>query len=62
MVKRFMRDIASPPRMPPGLPIVNTDLDVPFRLVGKPVVASEEEIKRNPRARSARLRVLERVL
>jgi 16S rRNA (cytosine1402-N4)-methyltransferase len=62
IVKRFMRDISSPPRMPPGLPIVNTDLDVPFRLVSKPVVAIEEEIKRNPRARSARLRILERVL
>ncbi|MBT8128084.1 MAG: 16S rRNA (cytosine(1402)-N(4))-methyltransferase RsmH [Gammaproteobacteria bacterium] len=62
IVKRFMRDISNPPRMPPGLPIVNTDLDVPFRLVSKPVVAIEEEIKRNPRARSARLRILERVL
>ncbi len=61
IVKRFMRDIASPPKLPPGLPIVNTDVDIPFRLVGKPMVASEKEIMRNPRARSARLRVLERV-
>jgi 16S rRNA (cytosine1402-N4)-methyltransferase len=62
IVKRFMRDITKPPRMPAGLPIMSADIDVPYRLVGKPGVASEEEIKRNPRARSARLRVLERVL
>jgi 16S rRNA (cytosine1402-N4)-methyltransferase len=62
IVKRFMRDITKPPSMPAGLPIMSADIDVPYRLVGKPGVASEEEIKRNPRARSARLRVLERVL
>ena len=62
IVKRFMRDITSPPKMPAGLPIMSADRVVPFRLVGKPVIASEEETKTNPRARSARLRVLERVL
>jgi len=62
IVKRFMRDITSPPKMPAGLPIMSADMVVPFRLVGKPVIASEEETKTNPRARSARLRVLERVL
>ena len=62
IVKRFMRDISSPPQLPAGLPVMNADLEVPYSLVGKPQVASDEEIKRNPRARSARLRVLERVL
>lgn len=62
IVKRFMRNLASPPALPAGLPIMNADSVVPYRLVGKPVVPGEEEIKRNPRARSARLRVLERVL
>jgi len=62
IVKRFMRDITNPPKMPAGLPVMNADTNVPYRLIGKPSVASEEEIKRNPRARSARLRVLERVL
>ncbi|MGB5456313.1 MAG: 16S rRNA (cytosine(1402)-N(4))-methyltransferase RsmH [Gammaproteobacteria bacterium] len=62
IVKRFMRNVANPPRIPAGLPIISADIDVPYRLVGKPVIASEEEVTRNPRARSARLRVLERVL
>ena len=35
--------------------------DVPFRLIGKPVVADDEELQRNPRSRSARMRIAERV-
>lgn len=62
IVKRFMRNITNPPKLPAGLPVMNADNAVPYRLVGKPYVPGEEEIKRNPRARSARLRVLERVL
>jgi len=62
LVKRFMRDLSSRPRLPPELPIIEKDEQLPFRLVGKSVVASEEEVKLNPRARSARLRVLERML
>ena len=62
IVKRFMRTITSPPALPAGLPVMAADYSVPYRLVGKPCVPGEEEIKRNPRARSARLRVLERVL
>lgn len=60
IVKRFMRDISSRPRLPAGLPVMEADIEVPFRLVGKPMVAGAEELKVNPRARSARLRVLER--
>ena len=60
IVKRFMRDISSRPKLPAGLPVMEADIEVPFRLVGKPVVAGEQELKQNPRARSARLRVLER--
>jgi 16S rRNA (cytosine1402-N4)-methyltransferase len=62
MVKRFMRSVTNPPVLPAGLPVMNADQVVPYRLVGKPSVPGEEEITRNPRARSARLRVLERVL
>ncbi|MBL4711411.1 MAG: 16S rRNA (cytosine(1402)-N(4))-methyltransferase RsmH [Gammaproteobacteria bacterium] len=62
IVKRFMRDISSRPKLPAGLPVMEADIEVPYRLVGKPVIASAEELKVNPRARSARLRVLERTI
>ena len=62
IVKRFMRDISSRPKLPAGLPVMEADIEVPFRRVSKPVVAGAKELKLNPRARSARLRVLERRL
>ena len=61
MVKRFMRDISSRPKLPAGLPIIEKDETPPYRLVGKQRTASEVETSKNPRARSARLRVLERI-
>ncbi len=60
IVKRFMRDISSRPKLPAGLPIMEADIEVPYKLAGKPVVAGKAELAINPRARSARLRVLER--
>jgi len=60
IVKRFMRDASSRPRLPAGLPVMEADIEVPFQLASKPVVASAEELDVNPRSRSARLRVLER--
>jgi 16S rRNA (cytosine1402-N4)-methyltransferase len=62
IVKRFMRDISSRPKLPAGLPVMEADIEVPFRLVAKPVVAGAAELDQNPRSRSARLRVLERCL
>ena len=60
IVKRFMRDVSSRPKLPAGLPVMEVDIEVPYRLVGKSVTAGAEELDVNPRARSARLRVLER--
>lgn len=62
IVKRFMRDVTSRPKLPAGLPVMEADIEVAYRLVGKPVVADAKELEVNPRARSARLRVLERRL
>jgi 16S rRNA (cytosine1402-N4)-methyltransferase len=62
MVKHFMRDMAQGDKLPKGVPI--RAADVPqgrLHLVGKPVYASDEEVSGNPRARSAVLRVAERL-
>jgi len=62
MVKRFMRDMAQGDKLPKGVPIRAADVpEGKVRLVGKPVYASDEEISANPRARSAVLRVAERL-
>jgi 16S rRNA (cytosine1402-N4)-methyltransferase len=62
IVKRFMRNISSRPRLPAGLPVMEADIDIPFRLVAKARVATTEELAQNPRSRSARLRVVEKCL
>ncbi len=62
IVKRFMRNISSRPKLPAGLPVMEADIEVPYRQVGKSIIAGKEELGINPRARSARLRVLERRL
>ncbi len=62
IVKRFMRDAATPPQPPKGVPIRAADLPAPtLRLISKPVRASTAEVAANPRARSAVLRVAERI-
>ncbi|MDR2925036.1 MAG: 16S rRNA (cytosine(1402)-N(4))-methyltransferase RsmH [Azoarcus sp.] len=61
IVKRFMRDEANPPRLPPRLPIKAADLPRPrLTLVGRPRHPGADEVQRNPRSRSAVMRVAER--
>ena len=61
MVKQFMRKHASTDPVYAGLPFVPAHAAPKLKLVGKSVEADEEEISGNPRARSARLRVAERL-
>jgi len=60
-VKRFMRDASQEPVQFRGLPDIPEEFRPRLRLIGKAVKASEEEIAANVRARSARLRVAERL-
>jgi 16S rRNA (cytosine1402-N4)-methyltransferase len=63
IVKRFLRDAAQPPQPPKGVPVRAADLPEPLvRLVGKAVRAGAAEVAANPRARSAVMRVAEKVL
>lgn len=61
IVKRFMRDEARGDHFPPDLPILQSALTPRLTLIGKAIRASEQEITENPRARSAVLRVAERL-
>jgi 16S rRNA (cytosine1402-N4)-methyltransferase len=62
IVKRFMRECSRPGAAPARLAIRERDLPQPrMRLVGKQCRPSAAELARNPRARSAIMRVAERV-
>jgi 16S rRNA (cytosine1402-N4)-methyltransferase len=62
IVKQFMRAQSRPDALPSRLPVRAADLPAPrMRLIGKPVYPSEREIAANPRARSAVMRVAERI-
>ena len=62
IVKRFMRDEAVPDTLPKNLPLRTADLPQPrLRLIGKPVKAGAAEVSANPRARSAVMRVAEKL-
>lgn len=61
LVKRFFKQHSTPPRIPRGLPLRDSELELRLRL--KPVArirAGARELSRNPRARSAVLRIAER--
>ncbi|MEL7297192.1 MAG: 16S rRNA (cytosine(1402)-N(4))-methyltransferase, partial [Pseudomonadota bacterium] len=60
-VKRFLRDACAEDPVYRGLPDMPEHAQPKMRLVGKAQTASDEELARNPRARSARLRVAERL-
>ena len=62
MVKHFLRNMAQGDKLPRNLPIRAADIPKgSLRLIGKAVHATSQEVATNPRARSAVMRVAERV-
>ena len=62
IVKRALRRLEGECICPPGLPVCACDSQEIVRiLTGRPRTASEEELNRNPRSRSAKLRVAEKL-
>ncbi len=61
MVKRFMRNEARGDRYPPDLPVTLEQVRPRMRVVGRAIRAGAAELARNQRARSAVLRVAERL-
>jgi 16S rRNA (cytosine1402-N4)-methyltransferase len=60
IVKNFMRDVAKGDPFPLDLPVTQDQIKPLMKIVGKKIRPSDEEIERNPRSRSAVLRVAER--
>lgn len=62
IVKRFMRTAAQSDDLPAKLPVRHADVYAPkMRMIGKALRPTAEEIVANPRARSAVMRVAERM-
>ncbi len=61
MVKQFFQKEAKGDDFPPGLPVTVDMLKPRLRIIGKAIDPSAAEIDANPRARSARLRVAEKI-
>lgn len=61
IVKQFMQAEARGDKFPPEIPVTVRDLSPSFRIIRKAVRPTTEEIQRNPRARSAIMRIGERL-
>jgi 16S rRNA (cytosine1402-N4)-methyltransferase len=62
IVKNFMRSQATPDDLPKGLPLRADQLPPPkLRLIGKAMRPEGVEVAANPRARSAVMRVAEKI-
>jgi 16S rRNA (cytosine1402-N4)-methyltransferase len=59
IVKQFMRTQEKGKELPLDLPVRHIEIQSRLKVIGKPMRADEEEVRRNPRARSAVLRVAE---
>ncbi len=59
IVKRFMRNASREPEQYRGLPSIPAESKPPFKLIGKAISATSEEVSANVRARSAHLRIAE---
>lgn len=63
LTKTIFKEASSLPELPPNLPIIPKELQPEMKLVTrKPIVPSDEELEENNRARSAKLRIIERIL
>ncbi|MCD7948761.1 MAG: 16S rRNA (cytosine(1402)-N(4))-methyltransferase RsmH [Erysipelotrichaceae bacterium] len=60
--KYTFNEVSTTPKLPQGMPIVPDNLKPKFqKITKKPIVASDEELNRNHRAHSAKLRIIERI-
>ncbi|QQK78346.1 16S rRNA (cytosine(1402)-N(4))-methyltransferase RsmH [Salicibibacter cibarius] len=62
IAKRTLNTYCKTPELPSGLPVIPEHMKPPMKWINKkPIVPSHEEVARNRRARSARLRIVEKI-
>ncbi|MFY3793503.1 16S rRNA (cytosine(1402)-N(4))-methyltransferase RsmH [Ureibacillus sp. MALMAid1270] len=62
LTKTIFKEASSLPDLPPGLPVVPDEYKPTLQLVTrKPILPSEEELEKNNRSRSAKLRIAEKI-
>ncbi len=61
IVKRFIRDLARGDRFPPGVPVTQDQVKPRVKMIGKAIRSGQQELSENVRARSATLRVAEKL-
>jgi len=61
IVKQYIRKQSKGDEFPPDLPVMQSQLKPVMKIIGKAQRASEEEVAANPRARSAVLRIAEKL-
>lgn len=61
IVKHFLREVSTPPRLPKGLPVMPEQTQMAMRCVGKAIKPTAIEVEKNARARSAIMRIGERL-
>jgi 16S rRNA (cytosine1402-N4)-methyltransferase len=60
--KNAFKKASELPELPPGLPMIPKEYEPKMKIITKkPIVPTEEEIKHNNRARSAKLRIAEKI-
>ena len=61
--KYTFNDVSKLKDIPKGLPVIPLEMQPKFKLINKKaIVASDEELSKNHRAHSAKLRIIERVI
>ena len=61
IVKRFIREGVRGQQLPPGVPVQFEAQGVSLKSIGRAVKPTSDEVAANPRARSAIMRIAERV-
>lgn len=61
IIKHTMQNLANPCTCPPRIPVCICGKKPTVKLIGKAIAPDEKELEENPRSKSAKLRVMERI-